>query len=290
MEKSVFVKWLAWIIGIPLALICGFILAAQVAFGFVSFDSFTTSSAHQAVMTFSHTVGTGENKILLYAENGHASMPINTVSWNGDAMTSLISTSSQGVITKIWYILNPDEGTHNLVATSANADHWHDGTAVSYFGVDQTSFLNATGTSPYLVSSETYTGYITTTVDNAQIFWALYNGSNSAMTGGANTHKISQHSLANPLGIFDSQSAITPAQRTSLTLTSAAQAYLHGILIALAPYVDTSTPPSGTTTTSTASSTDNWTSQEKHILIVGVLIVGFVVGFDLLRRYFSPRV
>lgn len=201
----------------------------------IAFDASTGANAHQAVMTFSHTIADNGNMILFYIEIGHISMPVTGVTWNGDAMTSLINyDGSNGGYTRIWYLINPDVGTHNIVATSANADHWHVGIAASYSGALQSGVPDASDTLAANGSTTSVEKALTTVADNCWIIFAINTGSGLALTMGDNTYQRDSESGFSALEFLDTNAAQTPAGEKTMAFTCSSQ-YTAGVIASFAP-------------------------------------------------------
>ena len=138
----------------------------------IEFDAATSHAEACLILLnpceFDHTVtSSGSNRILIVGLNVEGLGAINTVSYNGDAMT-LIDSEDNGnsAHVSLWYLVNPDTGTHPVEISLAVATTVAAG-AVSFTGVNQTDPINAfngaTGTSTAPAVS------LTTTVDEAWI-------------------------------------------------------------------------------------------------------------------------
>lgn len=130
--------------------------------------SSANSSAHSS-RTFSHTVASGDNRLLVVTANYRttsSSSLVTGITYNGASLTSACSKSTTKYAatyyawTEIWYIVAPDTGAHNVVVSySTNVDEGGY-VSVSYAGVDQTNPLtstNTTGASSSSVSSSSVT-------------------------------------------------------------------------------------------------------------------------------------
>lgn len=126
----------------------------------VNFDAATPMSAWSATdpFTWSHTVGSGSNRLLLvflcsqhYSDAGPTMF--NTVTFGGVSMTEYACTpqdTGRGVSTDIYYLKAPASGSGTIsVGNSWNAyGAW--GCAISFDGVDQTTPLGTPVTgAPY---------------------------------------------------------------------------------------------------------------------------------------------
>lgn len=86
-------------------------------------DGATTTSTAQAAssITFSHTVNTQSNQILVVTSGieDDATTAITGITYNGVALTSSVNTTNSNRRAEIWYLLNPPTGTANVVITYA---------------------------------------------------------------------------------------------------------------------------------------------------------------------------
>lgn len=97
-------------------------------------------------MSWSHTVGSGSNRLLVVSISGYYgntnSMLPTSVTYNGVAMTLLTSKifNGTGNYIYVYYLLNPPSGTHTIaVATGTPNNNTQVGGATSWYNVDQTS-------------------------------------------------------------------------------------------------------------------------------------------------------
>jgi hypothetical protein len=89
--------------------------------------------------SWSHTVNPGTNKLLVvnvltawYDQN------VVSVTYNGKALTYIISVADREFAdNSLWYLLNPDEGTYDIVVTMGDIISTAGGVAASYSGIDQ---------------------------------------------------------------------------------------------------------------------------------------------------------
>ena len=97
-------------------------------------------------LSWSHTVGTGNNRLLAVTFAGEdvtlGDMTITSVTYNGVAMTLAPGTSSRGtqnpyIKTDIYYLMNPPTGAHTVVISLTGTCTSAIGGAVSLFNVRQ---------------------------------------------------------------------------------------------------------------------------------------------------------
>ena len=121
---------------------------AQLYFnGLIAVDS--TSSATQAnetsTLSWSHTVGTADNRLLLVGVSYRdGNQPLLGVSYGGQPLTRLGAQNGPGNQNRveIWFLFAPAPGTANVVVTLTNARHVVGG-ATSFAAVDQTAPFSA---------------------------------------------------------------------------------------------------------------------------------------------------
>jgi hypothetical protein len=113
------------------------------SFGAIAQDAVSSGGgAGNAVITVSHTVS-GANTVLFVMAAQDASSTITmTGTYNGDALTSVrreVRTGSQ--CQELFYIINPDPGTHDIVITYSNAAAEKNVLGISFTGVHQTTAI-----------------------------------------------------------------------------------------------------------------------------------------------------
>ncbi len=121
----------------------------------IAFDAAASGHTSATSVTFTHTIGSGSNRIVFVclAYRYNASILLNvSATFGGAAMTfmdSNVSTWRYGVYA--WYLKNPTPGANTVVVTEANGNRYMYVGSVSFSGVDQTTPFGtrakATGTS-----------------------------------------------------------------------------------------------------------------------------------------------
>lgn len=131
------------------------LLAPETVFAAITFGNTSSSDSGGGALTFSHTVGSGSNRILIVGvsiDRTSTVSVINTVTYGGTALTNIGNTTSTSSVMRIslWRLVSPAVGTANVVVTpvGGNSTDFVAG-ATSYRGVDQTTplgtFAEATG-------------------------------------------------------------------------------------------------------------------------------------------------
>jgi hypothetical protein len=117
--------------------VCFYPTAAQLAVDNTA--SMNSGAANANPFTWSHTVGTGNNRILVVSTaNPGTSVAVSSVTYGGTALTRLSQNLSAGASTEIWYLLNPPSGTATVSVSLASSAKFAGG-SVSYRNVHQTT-------------------------------------------------------------------------------------------------------------------------------------------------------
>lgn len=133
--------------------------AFPLAMGAVTYDASaqTSHSGEPATITWSHTIGSGANRLITIFVSGLAS--VNAPTWDGNATTSINTVGNL----QCAYYLAPATGSANCACTGGNIKV---GASISFSDVDQSTPIGATttedgSTSPNDVSlTTTYDGSI----------------------------------------------------------------------------------------------------------------------------------
>lgn len=201
----------------------------------IAYNSATGAFASGVVsLTFAHTI-TGSDTILFVGATGVDFEVVTGVTYAGTAMTLITKKSAVGGTNNtiyLYYLINPTTGNNNVVI-SRSGTGYIGGVSASYTGVKQSSQPDA-----YASSTNTLNTSITQTVTSiANNCWGV------AICGIQRTPVEStgciRRSLAGTwdFGIFDTNSAITPAGVISMTQTFAdlAADAQSGIIVSFAP-------------------------------------------------------
>jgi len=106
-------------------------------------DSTTNANGSTALLTWSHTVGMGNNRILIVGtahRDGNRSVA--SVTYGGTALTSIGAQNGAGNQNQatLWYLINPPTGTANISVSLSGSSDVTAG-AASFTGVNQTTPL-----------------------------------------------------------------------------------------------------------------------------------------------------
>lgn len=175
------------------------------------------SGGGSSSFTASYTVGSGSNRLLVVAVAGDSSTDkITGVTFNGTSMT-LANKVQGGRWLYLFYLLNPDSGTHNVVVSASSADFIL-AAAADYIGVAQSGQPDNTTTAHKgATGSDTLTATLTTVVDNCFTILASQGFSSGAapLAGTGSLRRIFGVAFGYP-GIFDSNAPKNPAGSTSM--------------------------------------------------------------------------
>ena len=131
---------------------------------------------------------THENRLLVVvvttADSGHT-LP-SAVAWNGDALTRHHLSGTGGAQDMaVWYIVNPDTGTHAVTTVWADNSSTQQMAAIEFYGVDQTTPLGAVVETAVDATSVTISSVVTVRNDLALFAIAVGAGVGFTQSGGA---------------------------------------------------------------------------------------------------------
>jgi hypothetical protein len=175
-------------------------------------------STGSGTVTASHTCS-GSNRILWVATLGFNN-PISTctgVTYNGAALTQIgTGTIATYQKTQLWYLIAPDTGTHDIVASFNQSNVTVNAfAAVSYNGALQSGVPDASNTNNS-ASASSLTASVTTVANNCWTVMAACAGGLTHNGTGTTLRKISTAPSAPLIAIMDSNGAKTPAGSVSL--------------------------------------------------------------------------
>jgi len=185
--------------------------------------------------TFSHTTGSGSDRILLVGFVGDmlaGNDDVSSVTYNGVSMTLANKVTAGGSrYSYVYYLLNPASGAHNVVITFSSS-HWIISGAVEYSGVQGIDVMTTNSTSP--TASSLTTSVTTTTNNNWNVLFSQAQGIVQNAGSGATKRVEASNTF---WAFFDSNGALTPAGSHSMTTTfSPLISTISHHLISLKPY------------------------------------------------------
>lgn len=200
----------------------------------ISFDTaqgYGASGSGSPTRTCSFTVGTGSNRLLVVAIYSSA---LSGLTYNGVAMTKIGHSFFESL--ELWYLLDPDEGTHDMVATSSGNFAFNPSIYIgSYFGVEDID--NSVTQEDGGTNSATIT--LTTVADNCWLIMAGFADNGGPVGAGADT--VVRATNNGYGGLLDSNSVKTPAGSDSLNYTG--NGHMYGVMASFSPASD---PPADT--------------------------------------------
>jgi hypothetical protein len=200
----------------------------------ISFDSATTSSFVNpgTSVTYSHTCS-GINRILFVLVTGSSSTTTFSATYDGVSMTQIgsIVSSAEGVKRALFYLIAPNSGAHNIVAT-ANGAAYMDSLAHSYTGAKQSGQPDVSSSGTGTVSSSPWQ-FTATVIPNADKSWSVMFGRDTAE---GNLNAVSGCVERSGGGIdqgFDTGNATLSGQQVNMTVVSTgARTFSYSYIIA----------------------------------------------------------
>jgi hypothetical protein len=201
----------------------------------ISFDSSasTTKTAFSSSMSWSHTVGTNNDKILIvtvdtYSTSGQPAQ-VNSVTLGSTSLTQLVTealtSGSNRIRSYVFYLLNPSSGTRTITVNFASSTSRAVGGSTSYYNVLQTAptdITERTGSSSGTIS----TNSILTSDSYPKVLFghiATYRSSSYSVTDNQN-NRWSQASQT--YKGFGSDKAVTIGSVTNSWTLSATASYV----------------------------------------------------------------
>jgi len=199
----------------------------------ITFDAASawTTGASVSSISFNHTIGTGQNRMLFVLSlttNNDAS-----ATYNGVSMTkALVQVGGDGRYISLFALPNPTSGTHSVVISGTGTEIVLQGGGASYFGVAQNTTFNATTTNTSGVSTPlSFTTTVTTTANNDWII--LGARTNSGGVGAGTNTTFRSNSVFTALA--DNNGAVTPPGPYSMSVTGDGTGGFYSVMVAIQP-------------------------------------------------------
>lgn len=172
----------------------------------ITFDSKSNGGVAntQTSRTWSHTIGSGDNRILVVLamardSSGTGDEVVSSITYGGVSLTSAGTVENTGITRcEVWYLSEPTEGTANIVVTYAGSCQTVSTMAASFFGVNLSNLAvvetesTGTGTSVSVATSgnigDLVIGQVaadTSTSNSTTSGTALFNNDGSRQHGGS---------------------------------------------------------------------------------------------------------
>jgi hypothetical protein len=207
----------------------------------IAFDASSEGNrATNLTQTFAHTC-TGSNLFLLVGVLSGAVEIVNSVTYNGVALTKLDGgkiNHAANFNLDLWYLPAPATGTHNVVITM-NSSSDTMGVAVSFTGVKQTGFPDAYNNYTSTTGNNPKTETLTTVDANCWMIWFGLDEFSETETAGSGT-TLRQKNLGYG-GVFfaDSNGSVGGAGSHSLNMVPGGGSgdWMNDMVVSLAPVV-----------------------------------------------------
>lgn len=184
----------------------------------IAYDNSTNrAQVNSSSLTYSHTVGVGDDRILFVSVLSYLTDNITGVTYGGTSMTQVgkVRSGSSGRWIYLYMLVAPATGANNVVI-SASGTTYISSQASSYTGASQTSQPNVSTTNSN-ASTNSLTTSVTTTEDNCWLVMAGVGYGDELKAGTGTTERQGDVSGSS---IFDSNGAKSPAGSYSLVAES----------------------------------------------------------------------
>ena len=140
----------------------------------IAVDATSSASAITAPLAFNHTVS-GADRVLLVGIAGVDSADVSAITFNGVSLTKAVEETSGYGENSIWYLLNPDTGTHSISIARANNSEAMSAAGISFTGaggVSGTGINHAySATASVATTTNRTVGYVV-----SALFWEVAAG------------------------------------------------------------------------------------------------------------------
>ena len=211
-------------------------------------DVSTSQQDGGASNTFAHDVAGSDTflLVLISAENNATpgNMPVTGVTYNGDALTKIreedttVTPGGSADIASVWYLINPDAGTNNVIVSYTGVVEGDAVTAITLTGVSQSAPIDAQN--GFKGNSANPSNAVTTVAANCLVLDVITgSGSGTTLTpGGSQTQQSNITNSGNIRSATSSQAKATPGS-TTMSWTMASQVWAQ-IVVSIAPVAGSS--------------------------------------------------
>ena len=193
------------------------------------------NSGSTASLTYSYTVGSGANRLLVVNLIGDTTADdISSVTYGGTALTLVRKVHVPANNWQyLYYLLNPSSGSHNIVIT-AGSSHYLISQAASWYNVKQSAQPDASTTNTAAAAVTSVTTSLTTVASGSLVVQGLWSFGHLAAGSGA--APILTDAAFDAGGIFASSgSPVSPAGNVSMTTISDGNSSTGVIMASFAP-------------------------------------------------------
>jgi hypothetical protein len=187
-------------------------------------------------LSTAYTVGSGGNRLLAVClvgdTPGGGHDDITSVTQTGGCTLSLAVKSVAGTQNRFAYLywcVNPASGSHNI-NINATGTHFLLAGAADYAGVNQSGQPDSTASQVSGSSVTSLTTSITTASDKSWAVLCHESANTSGIAAGSGAFLRTSDAAHNTWGLFDSNSAITPAGSYSMTTTQSTPSVIVQLL------------------------------------------------------------
>ncbi len=203
----------------------------------ISFIAATQGFSNTAtVLTVDHDIAAGTDRVLVVGVGVKTIIPTVSVTWNGTSMTQALVRNAFSVRVGLWYLTNPDTGSHSLVVTISTSAA---GSAVCCVAAN---LIGATQAAPAITASNSGGGgtilSVSTSIATGGSFFfdaGAISRTNQTLTAGAEQIVLGTVNGSNSFGM-SYQSSNDPVALTNQWTSPTAQTWASvGIVIAPVP-------------------------------------------------------
>lgn len=194
---------------------------------------FDSTAVGAAGSTWSHTCGSTA-RVLFVSATCQNTQSVTGVTYNGVSMTSISSSDDGTDKIYLFYLINPDSGTHTVQISVTGGNFL--GSSSSYGGVLQSGIPDSSSIGSSTTTTH-YTQSTTTVADNCWTILTTRAGSSSALTAdsGSVVRQQPQAGFGGSGVLIDSGSSKTPPGSKTLGVTSSNQFFGAGVMASFAP-------------------------------------------------------
>ena len=199
----------------------------------IAFDTSAQGSGSGATsINFNITIASNSDRILIVAAGDLGGDTVTGVTHNSVPLTFINkSTVASGDTVSLWYLVAPDTGTQNIVATRTSTTSTFKVNAVVYYGASQTGVPDSSNTN----SGNGITTLTTSTTTIADNCWTVSGTLSSRVISAGAGVTIRENQNDNAIG--DSNGAITPAGSDSHQYNLSNTSETATAMISIAPAV-----------------------------------------------------
>lgn len=208
----------------------------------VTFDAASSSGYEPALSsyTWQHTVANQDNRLLVVGIGVFALGTVTGITFNGVPLTKLRADANGIYRSEIWYLKAPPVGTYTIEVT-LDGSLTSIGNAASYYGVDQTTPIEAQDTAQG--TNTPASASVLTNLDNDLVFGNLVAQTAAGVTSGGGQNSRTSNNGALGTDASDDKGLVSPAGVTTLTWNGLGALDAWVIGLAAISSIQTPAPP-----------------------------------------------